>query len=462
MQKETKATFDHVDERRIRFLNSIEYKKDIVVYWMQREQRVSDNWALLYAKEIADAKSVPLVVVFSLVPEFLDATLRQYDFMIKGLVEVEKNLAKLNIPFILLEGNPGDTITNFVQKNDVGFLVGDFNPLRIKEQWNSDILNGIDVPFQEVDSHNIVPCWVTSDKQEFAARTIRPKINSRLDEFLIEFPQISKQDKTIIEKGYKEVDWESLLKKININNSVKPVEWIRPGESEAKKVLNQFITNKLKTYEHNHSNPAYENESNLSPYLHFGQISSQRIAIEIKKSDSGLINKDAFLEQIIIRKELTDNFCFYNKNYDSSKGFPDWVKQNYKNHNLDERDYIYSLEEFEEAKTHDRYWNSAQLEMIRKGKMHNYMRMYWAKKILEWTKTPEDALKIAIYLNDKYELDGRDPNGYVGVMWSIGGVHDRPWFERDIYGKVRYMASAGLERKFDMNKYINYVNNLPE
>lgn len=448
-----------VDKRRIQFLNKLEYKEGVVVYWMQREHRVNDNWSLIYAKQLAEQNSVPLVVVFSLVPKFLDATFRQYDFMIKGLISVEEKLSKLDIPFVLLSGSPYDTIPKFISENNVGIIVTDFNPLRIKKMWNQKILDKITIPFHEVDSHNIVPCLIASDKQEFAARTIRPKINSKLDEFLTEFPKLSKH-KFEISKLKNKIDWDSVYKELDIDFSIKPVKWIKPGEDSALDVLNNFISNKLKTYAYNHGNPSYDNESHLSPYLHFGNICSQRIVLEVKKSKINKSAEDAFLEQIIIRKELTDNFCYYNENYDSVKGFPDWAKFNYKVHSSDEREYIYSLDDFEKSKTHDEYWNAAQMEMVKKGKMHNYMRMYWAKKILEWTKSPEEALKIAIYLNDKYELDGRDPNGYVGVMWSIGGVHDRPWFERKIFGKIRYMASSGLERKFDMNNYISYVNRL--
>ena len=448
-----------INLERVRELNNQKYSKGIVLYWMQREHRVNDNWSLIYAQEIAEKNKVPLVVAFSLTSNFLGATLRQYDFMIKGLVEVEENLSKLNIPFFLLDGSPDETIQKFISENNVGQLVTDFNPLKIKKEWNNSILERINIPFHEVDSHNIVPVWVTSDKQEFAARTIRPKINSKLDVFLEEFPSLKPQ-KVSYDNKIKMIDWDNLIQNLNVDKSVKPVTWIDSGEESAKKILDKFVKEKLKTYAYNHSNPNYDNESNLSPYLHFGQISSQRIALKIKKSKINVTSEDAFLEQLIVRKELTDNFCYYNENYDSEKGFPDWAKHNFEAHKNDKREYIYSVSNFENAETHDEFWNAAQLEMVKKGKMHNYMRMYWAKKILEWTKSPEEALKIAIYLNDKYELDGRDPNGYVGIMWSIGGVHDRPWFERDIFGKIRYMAASGLERKFDMKRYIEYVKNI--
>jgi deoxyribodipyrimidine photo-lyase len=194
--------------------------------------------------------------------------------------------------------------------------------------------------------------------------------------------------------------------------------------------------------------------SNLSPYLHFGQISAQRIALETYKRKHNIETKDAFLEELIVRRELSDNFCFYNKNYDSFDGFPEWAKKTLNEHRKDKREFTYNLEQFEKAKTHDDLWNAAQIEMVKTGKMHGYMRMYWAKKILEWTETPEEALEFSIYLNDKYELDGRDPNGYTGCAWSIGGVHDRAWTERPVFGKIRYMNYNGAKRKFDVKRYI--------
>ena len=157
---------------------------------------------------------------------------------------------------------------------------------------------------------------------------------------------------------------------------------------------------------------------------------------------------------MIIRRELSDNFCEYEKNYDYFEGFHHWAQKSLNEHRNDEREYIYTDEQFEEADTHDPLWNAAQNQMKTTGKMHGYMRMYWAKKILEWSPSPEIALQVAINLNDKYELDGRDPNGYTGIAWSIGGIHDRAWFERPVYGKIRYMNYNGCKSKFNVFKYI--------
>ena len=219
-------------------------------------------------------------------------------------------------------------------------------------------------------------------------------------------------------------------------------------------MLETFIQKKLNRYNDQRNDPNEDGQSDLSPYLHFGQISAQYIALRVEKSSAPENDKVAFLEELIVRRELADNYCYYNPHYDSYEGFPDWAKQTLEEHTNDKREYLYSNEELENGKTHDEIWNTAQKEMVQKGKMHGYMRMYWAKKILEWTKTPKEAMEIAVYLNDKYELDGRDPNGYVGCAWSIGGVHDRAWFERPIFGKIRYMNANGLKRKFDVEQYL--------
>jgi deoxyribodipyrimidine photo-lyase len=446
-----------VDERRIQKLNDQDFiNRGPVIYWMSRDQRVKDNWALLYAQQLSIQNNVPLAVVFSLNPSFLEATIRQYEFMLEGLKEVEEELNSLNISFFLLKGDPEKTVLEFANKYDVSSVVTDFSPLKIGRKWRKEIAKNLKVPFYEVDTHNIVPCLFVSDKQEFAAYTIRPKINELLNEFLTDIPNPKHQIHTIKKE---KIDWEKVYKSLNINFEVKPVEWIKPGYKNGMKMYYHFISDRLQDYNEDRNNPNLEKISNLSPYLHFGQIASQRIAYDINQKVKNSI-KDSFLEELIVRKELADNFCYFNQNYDNTNGFPNWAQESHKKHVKDKREYIYSKHEFEKALTHDPLWNAAQMEMVKTGKMHGYLRMYWAKKILEWTESPEDALKIAIFLNDKYELDGRDPNGYTGIAWSIGGVHDRPWFTRPIFGQIRYMSYNGCKGKFNLEEYINKIQKI--
>lgn len=448
-----------MDEKRLRILRTGIVRNGPVLYWMSRDQRVNDNWALLFAQKFAMKQKLPLIVVFCLVPKFLGATYRQYIFMIKGLQEVKEKLAQKNIPFFLLSGYPVEKIPDFVKKHKVAILITDFNPLLIKKTWEDAVTKRINIPFYQVDAHNIVPCWIASGKQEFNAHTFRAKINKMLSEFLIDYPPLKKHD-IFWQNKTETINWEKAFKSLNIDRSVPEVDWIKPGEKAARTKLNDFIKKQLSHYYELRNNPTLNGQSDLSPYIHFGQISAQRIAFEIIDIDTDKKSKDTFLEELIVRRELADNYCFYNMNYENFEGLPEWAKKTLNEHRADRRRYIYSLEQFERAKTHDDLWNAAQLEMVKRGKMHGYMRMYWAKKILEWSEYPEMAFKIAIYLNDKYELDGRDPNGYTGIAWSIGGLHDRAWNERPIFGKVRYMSYNGCKSKFNIKKYIQYVQSL--
>jgi deoxyribodipyrimidine photo-lyase len=446
-----------VHPKRIELLKDGVEKKGPVVYWMQRDQRVSDNWALLYAQDMALMNKTPLYVAFCLAPSFINAPLRHYSFMLKGLQKVEAVLLKHNIPFVLLCGKPEIEIPEFIKKISAGVLVTDFNPLKITAGWKSAVKKKIDIPFYEADAHNIVPCRIASQKLEFAAYTIRPKINRLLEEYLDEFPPLTKM-KTVPPKILN--DWSGIISSLKVDKSIAEISWLKPGEDEAIKILQKFIDVKFADYPVRRNDPVLDGTSDLSPYFHFGQIAPQRTALVVQRLTGSAEAQSAFLEEMIVRRELADNYCFYNPDYDSFSGFHTWAKETLNAHRKDKREYVYKLNEFEFSKTHDGLWNAAQKEMVIKGKMHGYLRMYWAKKILEWSKTPEDAMNTAIYLNDRYGLDGRDPNGYTGIAWSIGGIHDRAWGERNVFGKIRYMNLNGCRRKFDVDLYIEIINRL--
>lgn len=449
-----------INSKRIRNLNNLEYVSGPIVYWMSRDQRVRDNWALLYCQEKALDYKVPMVVVFCLVPHFLGAIKRQYVFMIEGLKQIESDLNQLNIHFQLLTGAPEEKIPLFLDQIKAGLLITDFDPLKIKRKWKESVSRKIQIPMLEVDAHNSIPCWITSNKQEYAAYTIRPKIHKRLFEFLEPFPEMKPHPFSGKNDGTFRTDWKMVKQDLKADEIGGQHPFFKSGEYEALKTLERFINEKLDNYSSNRNDPTKDGVSDLSPYLHFGQISAQKIAYEINNANADFTSKEAFLEELIVRRELSDNFCYYNQHYDSWHGFPDWAKKTLTDHQLDMREYIYSMEQFENGETHDSLWNACQMEMVKKGKMHGYLRMYWAKKILEWSPSVEDAMQIAISLNDRYELDGRDPNGYTGIAWSIGGVHDRAWFERPIFGKIRYMSERGCRSKFDVDQYIKHINSL--
>lgn len=391
--------------KRVRTLKEIKSGKGPVVYWMNRDQRAHDNWALIYAQKLAGESKSELKIIFS---SMVDIPKRQYEFMLNGLEATKKELKDKNLEFKIIKGEPEEAVPDFINEHNINAVVTDFNPLKPQRNILNKVMDNTDAPFYEVDAHNIVPCWIASDKQEWAAYTIRPKINRLLGEFLEEYPE--------------------------------------PAPVHTK--ITDFIVNRLDRYAELRNDPRVNFQSGLSPYLHFGQISPQRVALEVSKSGKNAESVKDFLEELIIRRELSDNFCFYNSNYDNSEGFPDWAKKTLDEHRNDIRPYIYTPEEFEYSRTHDDIWNAAQTQMVTTGKMHGYMRMYWGKKILEWTETPEQAMEIAIYLNDKYELDGTDPNGFTGIAWCIGGVHDRAWPSRPVFGKIRYMSYERLKKKW--------------
>ena len=430
-----------------------------VVYWMSRDQRADDNWALLYAQQQALTLHQPLLVVFCLVPDFLAATLRQYGFMLRGLAATFAELERKNIVCTLLLGQPQEILPAWLIQQQAGLLVCDFDPLKIKRHWQAQVLAATDLAVHEVDAHNIVPCWQASPKLEFAAYTLRPKIKKLLPEYLTEFPSLAAHPFSTANPANPFLEVDELLEKLQIDRQVSEVDWLQPGSRAAQAQLSLFLQHRLCRYDTQRNDPTQDMQSNLSPYLHFGQLSAQRVALEILRKKTTAPAAESFLEELIVRRELADNFCYYNPQYYTVAGFPAWAQKTLAEHVDDLRDYIYTQEEFEQARTHDPIWNAAQRQLLVTGKIHGYMRMYWAKKILEWSANPRQAMEIAIYLNDRYELDGRDPNGYAGIAWSIGGVHDRAWAERPVFGKIRFMNDKGIKRKFAIERYIEKMEN---
>lgn len=442
-----------IDPRRYRALNRRPIGRGPVLYWMSRDQRVAGNWALLRAQAIALERKTALAVVFALSPKFLGAPLRAYDFMLKGLALVENRLTAAGIPFHLLFGPPEETLGAFVSAHNVGAVVTDFDPLRLKTQWKKIIAERLPIFFEEVDAHNIVPAWIASPKQEYGAYTLRPKIHKILPDFLTDFPPLQRHP-VPWKKDVPPIDWDLTLARLKPDASVPPVSWIQPGEASGAKTVGLFLKNRLDLYREKRNDPTENGQSDLSPFLHFGQVSAQKVALEVRRRGWDTESGQDFLEELIVRRELSDNYCLYNPHYDAFEGFPAWAQKTLNAHRRDKRAFLYTQDTFERAATHDPLWNAAQREMIQRGKMHGYMRMYWAKKILEWSATVEEAQATAIDLNDRYQLDGRDPNGYAGIAWSMGGVHDRPWFNRPVIGQIRWMTANGCRSKFDVDAYL--------
>jgi deoxyribodipyrimidine photo-lyase len=467
---------------KIRKISGSEKTGKCVLYVMSRDQRVKDNQALLCAQKHAIAKNLPLAVVFCLQESSGVRSREHYEFMLEGLKQVEKDLKKLSIPFIMLIGSPKERLEATFQHLRPDSVYFDFNPLRGPRKLQDYFSKG-DFSAYVVDTHNVVPIWVTSEKREVGAYTIRPKIHKKLGEYLLEPEQVIKHpanwpgDVRIIKELSGII--QSVLDKIEPSGIA--VEF-KTGEFAARDSLETFMNTKLATYAVDRNDPSKGSQSDLSPYLHFGQISALRVALllqeEAHKNNSELHflsspkmpkpedaentlqhGIDSLIEEMIVRKELADNFCYYDENYDNLGSAPGWAKAGLDKHRSDPREFAYTLKQLEAAQTHDPAWNAAQRQLTITGKMHGYMRMYWAKKVLEWTESPERAIEFLIFLNDHYSIDGGDPNGYAGIMWSVAGVHDRPWMEREIFGVVRYMNYGGLKRKFNIEAYENqYLN----
>lgn len=444
MRKSTVA-FDEARERVLKKKESSTASKKNVVYWMSREQRVHDNWALLRAKALAESTGGLLSVAFSFDAERM--TSRQYEFARRGLREVSEDLRERGIRFSVVSD-----VASYAAEHAAWCVVSDFSPLRASLEKRTEVARALpeDVEMRQVDAHNVVPVWFASDKQETGARTIRKKIETKLARFLTEFPEVGSQSG---EDNLGQEDVEDYV--VEIDDSVPPIDWCDPGECAAHSALEAFCTDgRLKTYADQRNNPNLEVLSNLSPYFHFGQLAPQRAALEVKKlSSSRSEGVKTFIEESVVRRELSDNFCFYQPRYDSLEGAAGWARDSLELHSQDKREHLYSRQQLEDALSHEDIWNAAQRQLVQTGKMHGFMRMYWCKKILEWTESPSEALATGIYLNDKYSIDGCDPNGYVGVGWSIMGIHDMGWAERPIFGKIRYMNYNGCKRKFDIKAY---------
>ncbi|HPQ52316.1 MAG TPA: deoxyribodipyrimidine photo-lyase [Spirochaetota bacterium] len=444
-----------IQSERILALNSREPRQgDYVLYWMQQSQREEYNHALEYAARMANEYEKPLVVFFGLTGTFPEAQGRHYWFMLEGLKNTGKQLKERGIAFSIQLCSPEKGALEMSRR--AVLVVTDRGYLRIQRTWREQAAAEMKCPLVQVESDVIVPVDTASWKEEYSAATLRPKIARLLHEYLVPLEKVSLNHGALRLDIMSEPvdDIQRIMDSLEVSREVKPVRWIQGGTTEAKKLLDAFCREKLPKYGEERNEPSRDFQSVMSPYLHFGQISPLFVALKIREHSGD--SADAYIEELIVRRELSMNFIRYNENYDSFLSLPDWAKITLGAHTRDSRDYIYTLEELEQGKTHDPCWNAAQREMVYLGKMHGYMRMYWGKKIIEWSRTPEEAYEQALYLNNKYELDGRDPNGFTGVAWCFG-KHDRAWKERPVFGKVRYMNENGLRRKFNMDAYISNV-----
>ncbi|MEZ5305993.1 MAG: deoxyribodipyrimidine photo-lyase [Pyrinomonadaceae bacterium] len=460
---------EHLNER-LKILNNAVANKSgrYVLYWMQMFKRAESNHALAYAIREANRLGLPLVVYEGLKYYYPWASDRIHTFILEGVNEKREAFKKLGITYLFYlqkdERSPKQTVARIAK--DAALLVTDEFPCFIIPEHNRRIAARASIPVKSVDSNGIVPLSFF-EKEEYAAYTIRPKIKKVLSKYLKRFEEISLENPDpevsldCPDTVFEDAEIPSLVAECDIDHSVPPSEIYKGGRKAGCERLAKFVNEILPNYSESRNKPDRDGSSRLSSYLHFGFLSALEVALAVKNSTAPDESKDAYLEELIVRRELSYNMTGFNPNYDSLRALPDWVQQTMRDHLGDKRDYIYSLEELEQGKTHDQLWNSIQLEMVKTGEMHNYVRMLWGKNIIAWSESYKTAFETLVHLNNKYCLDGRNPNSYAGILWCFG-KHDRPWMERPVFGKIRYMTSNSTGRKFDSKAYIEWVGELDQ
>jgi deoxyribodipyrimidine photo-lyase len=467
--------------QRIQPLNRAEARGGAyVLYWMQAAPRVPDNPALRYAARQADLLGLPLLCAFGLTPRYPEATLRHYVFLLEGLAETAAALEALGIRLAVLLEEPDRAALRLGRR--AAMIVTDRGYLRHQRVWRETVAERAGCPVVQVEGEAVLPVEQVSGKAEWAAASFRPKVRRLLAEHLpwaAVDPGIGARRPPAAPRAPRPPRRDSLglrleapvlsaaeltggpaapvLKRLRPDPTVPPVEGLHGGTSRALARLRRFVRGPLAEYHLAVDNPGTNLQSGLGPYLHFGQISPLTVARAVAGArgvQEGA--RAAFLEQLIVRRELSFNMAYYDPAYDRYESLPAWARGTLARHARDHRPHLYDRARLERADTHDPYWNAAMREARSTGIMHGYMRMYWGKKILEWSETPQQAFAAALFLNNRWFLDGRDPNSFAGVAWCFGR-HDRPWPERPVFGTVRAMVASGLERKFDMAGYLRRV-----
>jgi len=443
--------------------NASENKKGrYVLYWMQMFKRASHNYALNFAIQMANERHLSLVVYEGLTFSYPWANDRFHTFILEGVAEKYDEFSARGIRYIFyLQRNQRDSRQVVPQlAREAALVVTDDYPCFIIPRHNERI-SQLDLPVYTVDANGMVPL-AALPKEEYAAYTIRPKINRLLPDL----PRVVNTPHVDVPKPELDVDCPEttvsaenipeLVSQCDLDHSVKPSDRYRGGTKAARQRLNHFAQNILPHYDKTQKEPSVDGVSRLSPYLHFGFISIQEVVAAVEEAKAPKPAKAAFLEQAIVRRELSFNFTRHNPHYDSLQSLPAWALQTMRDHARDERPELLDAEKIEAAETYDELWNAAQRELVSTGHLHNYVRMLWGKRVIEWQRSYEMAFELLVHLNNKYALDGRDPNSYAGILWCFG-KHDRPWFDREIFGAIRYMTSQSMAKKFNARRYMGSV-----
>lgn len=429
-----------------------------VLLWVQRAQRVSGNLAANRAVEIANALDRPVIAFFCLVPDYPRATERAYHFMAEGLQELPHGFAQRGIGWILQTGDPAEVIPRLVSRFDAAGIVTDQAPTTPGRIWKQVVAERVNVPVLAVDADVIVPSALFPNL-EWAARTIRPKLLRALPAWSDRIDDPAPNRRSALREGEDPLD---IVSRLALDRAAAPSPRLKGGQSIARSRLNRFCETQLRTYDRDRNRSDIDGSSLMSPYLHFGQIGPHEILHRVVDT----LGEDfpeahtAFLNELVVQRELAINFALRQPGFDTFDGIPDWGKKTLAKHAGDPRPIRYSHEQLERGLTADPLWNAAQRQMVAEGFMPNRLRMYWAKQLLMWTASAEEAFDIAVRMNDRYFVDGRDANGYAGIAWAIGGRHDRPFPpERPIFGLIRPMGAKGMRKHFDVDAYISSIEN---
>ncbi|MGC2403442.1 MAG: deoxyribodipyrimidine photo-lyase [Acidobacteriaceae bacterium] len=433
-----------------------------VVYWMQRAERALENPALDVAVEVGNALNLPVLAYFSAISNFPHANLRHYVFLNQGLVDIEEDLQQKQIGFVVRRP-PHNSLQALLEEVKAAVVIGDENPCREPERWRRVLANRLRIPYWTVDADVVVPSGLF-EKRMYALHIFKPKLYAELPKFLV--PQRESRPDQAWKPPHK-LESFPVLDDVTqgwtkLDRSIRPVDSFTGGTHAAVKRLHEFVSKELAAYDKTRNHPEIDGTSRLSPYLHFGHIGPLTIALAVENAHKqGKVSqaaRDSYINELIGWRELAVNFVKFTENYDSFDCAEPWARKTLMEHARDRREFVYKIEQLERAETHDELWNASQQQMVKFGWMHNYMRMYWAKKILEWSPDPARAFDTCVTLNDRYFLDGRDPNGYAGIAWSIVGNFDRPWFDRPIFATIRYMSGASTGKTFNSGQYLERMS----
>ncbi len=453
-----------IQEGRVRVLKDVppRPKGAYVLYLLQQANRAHHNPALEYAIAEGNRLDLPVVACFGLLDGasgFPEANARHYAFLLQGLAEAKAGLEKRGIGFVMRKAAPARIAIDL--SGAAALLVLDRGYLAIQKRWYAEILREAEIRTVQVEGDVVVPVDIASGKHEYGARTLRPKLHRVWDDYVAPLPAARvkhRADTLDLESAIDVSDPDAVLAGMSLDRSVAPVRRFRGGEGAARRRLEAFLADGLPGYGSGRNRPEANAASHLSPYLHFGQISPVEIALAVRAADAAEDGR-AFLEELIVRRELAMNHVHHTERYDAyAHAVPEWARKTLAEHADDPRPYRYTEAQLAAGETHDVHWNAAQAEMRETGYMHNQLRMYWGKKILEWSPSPEEGFARTLRLNNRYFLDGRDANSFTNVAW-VYGLHDRPWAKRPVFGTVRYQSANSL-RKFDAKAYLKSVDAL--